>query len=73
MKNLKSRFVPALIEMEPYADPFDPEFPSFGEASMVGTCPTHGFQRVVREGVTPGPDPTVFYTFACGDVDLERF
>ena len=73
MKNLKRRFVPALIEMESYADSFDPEFPSFGEASMVGICPIYGFQRVVREGVTLGLDPSVYYTFACGDVDVERF
>jgi hypothetical protein len=71
--DLKARFVPAIIEWEPYEDPTDPDFPSFAPASMVGNCPTHGFQRVVSEGVTPGPDPSAFYRFQCGDIDVERF
>lgn len=70
---LKQRFIPAVIDWEPYLDPEDPDGPSFAPVSMMGTCPDHGFQRVTRELTTPGPDPTTYFKFACGDIDVERF
>lgn len=73
MATLKDRFIPAIVDYEPYEDPEDPGEPSFAEVSLVGTCPEHGFQRVVRESVTPGFDPSTVFWFQCGDVDLERF
>lgn len=71
--NLKSRFIPAIIDWEPYEDPEDPQFPSFAPHSMLGQCQHHGLERVTTEGVTPGPDPSCYYKFACGTIDLDRF
>lgn len=70
---LKARFVPAVIDYEPYEDETDPGFPAFAPVSMVGTCPIHGFQRITAERVTPGSDPTAYFVFQCGDIDGNRF
>lgn len=64
---------PALIDYEPYADPEDPEFPIMAPYSMLGQCEEHGLERITSEGVTPGFDPTAFFRFACGKVDIDRF
>lgn len=72
-RTLKARFVPALIDYEPYEDPEDPNEPSFAPYSMMGQCPIHGCERITAEGTTPGFDPTAYYKFACGKIDIERF
>lgn len=73
MTTLKARFEPALIDHEPYEDPTDPDWPSFAPYSMLGQCPDHGLERITREGVTPGPDPSCYYKFQCRNIDLDRF
>jgi len=70
---LKARFQPAIIDWEPYEDPTDPGFPAFAPVSMMGTCPDHGFERITAESTTPGPDPSAYFKFQCGAVDVERF
>ena len=73
MATLKPRFVPAIVDYEPYEDPEEPELPSFAPFSMMGTCEEHGLQKVIFEGVTPGSDPSTYFRFACGHIDIERF
>lgn len=73
MPQLKARFVPAILDWEPYEDLEDPNLPSFAPFSMVGTCEYHGFQRVTFEGVTGGHDPSQYFKFQCGCVDFARF
>lgn len=63
----------ALIDWVPYPDPEDPTQPTYAPISMMGQCEEHGLERITREKVTPGPDPTAYFTFACGKVDLDRF
>lgn len=70
---LKRRFYPALTDWMPYEDPDDPEFPSYAEYSMMGTCPQHGLERITDRRVGGGSDPTELYILACGEVDLASF
>lgn len=71
MTRLKARFqpAPALIDWEPYADPFDPTYPSWAPYSMMGICPVHGLERITRESIGGGSDPTALFHFQCGEID----
>lgn len=70
---LKRRFQPALIDYDYVEDPDDPGFPLGTPYSMMGQCPVHGLERITTEAVTPGSDPTVYFKFQCGEVDVDRF
>lgn len=65
----------ALVELVPFYNPewTEEEQPDFAPTSMMGTCPAHGLERITREGVSRGSDPTHLFYFACGEIDPTSF
>lgn len=63
MATLKERFHPAVVELEPYADPQlpldHPEQPSFAPYSRLAICEEHGLQKVMcTRIINTGPGDT---------------
>lgn len=65
----------ALTDWVPFENPDLPEDeqPDFAQASMMGTCPTHGFEAITTHRPGGGSDPTELFIFACGEVDPGSF